>query len=68
MWEKLGQIFDPQNLGIENENLNQFAQAPNVIVFEDKVRIYFTSRTQVDINGNYKSLPSKFSKIIFPNK
>ena len=65
MWEKLGQIFDPQNLGIENENLHQYAQAPNVIVFEDKVRIYFTSRTPVDINGNYKSLPFFFEVTSF---
>lgn len=53
-WKKLGKVFDPT----ENNTpvwMNEFAQAPSVIIFEDKIRVYFSCRPAPDLNGQYVS-------------
>jgi predicted GH43/DUF377 family glycosyl hydrolase len=53
-WNKLGKVFDPTQLETP-EWMNEFAQAPAVVVFEDKVRVYFSCRPKPDENGQYVS-------------
>lgn len=53
-WNKLGKIFDPTQLDTP-EWMNEFAQAPSVVVDEDKVRVYFSCRPKPDENGQYVS-------------
>jgi len=53
-WKKLGKVFDPT----EHQNgdwLNEFAQAPHVLEFEDYIRVYFSCRPESDENGQYVS-------------
>lgn len=52
-WLKRGQIFDPTQHELPN-NCKQFAQSPQVLVFEDFVRIYFSTRS-ADSSGKYLS-------------
>ncbi len=52
-WKKLGKIFDPTNYRLAN-NCFEFAQSPQTLVFEDFVRIYFSTR-QKDDKGKYLS-------------
>jgi hypothetical protein len=42
-WKKLGHIFDPAPYGFFGE-YSSFAQSPQALVFEDFVRIYFSTR------------------------
>lgn len=42
-WKKLGKIFDPTEYRLPNKCL-QFAQSPQALVFDDFVRIYFSTR------------------------
>ena len=52
-WRKLGKIFDPTEHGLPNACV-QFAQSPQALVFEDFVRIYFSTRA-LDSNGKFLS-------------
>jgi predicted GH43/DUF377 family glycosyl hydrolase len=53
-WRKLGRIFNPTE--IKNRDwMREYAQAPSVIVFEDFVRVYFSTRQFPDANGQYIS-------------
>jgi hypothetical protein len=52
-WIKQGKIFDPADHKLAN-NCSKFAQSPQALVFDDFVRIYFSTRT-LDINGKYLS-------------
>lgn len=52
-WIKYGKIFDPTLHKLPNDCV-QFAQSPQALVFNDFVRIYFSTRT-VDKNGKYLS-------------
>ena len=53
-WKKLGRVFDPS--AVEGRYwLNEFAQAPSVLIFEDFVRVYFSCRPKADENGQYVS-------------
>ncbi len=52
-WIKKGKIFDPTNYSLPNECV-QFAQSPQTLVFNDFVRIYFSTRS-VDSNGKFRS-------------
>jgi hypothetical protein len=52
-WKKLGKIFDPTTAALSN-GFNLFAQSPQTIVFDDYVRIYFSTRKQ-DTEGKYLS-------------
>jgi hypothetical protein len=52
-WEKLGKIFDPTHHVLPN-GCTQFAQAPQALVFDDFVRVYFSTRA-IDSDGKYLS-------------
>ena len=54
IWKKKGRIFNPSEIkGIPW--LHEFAQAPAVLIFENKVRVYFSCRPPADANGQYVS-------------
>lgn len=52
-WTKLGKIFDPTEHKLAN-NCLEFAQSPQALVFDDFVRIYFSTREK-DRTGKYLS-------------
>lgn len=52
-WKKLGKIFDPTNHSLDFL-VNFYAQSPQTIVFDDYVRVYFSTRL-VDKNNKFKS-------------
>lgn len=52
-WIKHGKIFDPTEHRLPGGCV-QFAQSPQALVFDDFVRIYFSTRV-VDANGKYLS-------------
>ncbi len=52
-WHKLGKIFDPTQHTLPNGCV-QFAQSPQALVFDDFVRIYFSTRA-IDTNGKFLS-------------
>ena len=53
-WRKLGRIFDPTQHKLPNDCV-QFAQSPQALVFDDFVRIYFSTRSVDKRNGKYLS-------------
>ncbi|MEQ1636907.1 MAG: hypothetical protein ABL903_09440 [Methylococcales bacterium] len=53
-WKKLGKIFDPTQHRLPNE-CAQFAQSPQTLIFDDFVRIYFSTRAVDKANGKYLS-------------
>jgi sucrose-6-phosphate hydrolase SacC (GH32 family) len=52
-WKKLGKIFDPTKYKLPNDCL-EFAQSPQALVFNDFIRIYFSTR-QRDASGKFLS-------------
>ena len=52
-WIRLGKIFDPTEHRLANGCV-QFAQSPQALVFDDFVRIYFSTRA-LDTNGKFLS-------------
>lgn len=52
-WQKLGRIFDPTNHKL-NFSCNNFAQSPQTLVFDDFVRVYFSTRVS-DQSGKFLS-------------
>ena len=54
IWEKIGKILDPTILQLPN-GCQEFAQSPQTLVFDDFVRIYFSTRKK-DEKGSYLSL------------
>lgn len=52
-WLKHGKIFDPTEHQLPN-GCKQFAQSPQALVFDDFVRIYFSTRA-IDKNGKFLS-------------
>lgn len=42
-WTKIGKIFDPRDFKLSNECF-EYAQSPQAVVFDDFVRIYFSTR------------------------
>ena len=68
-WIKKGKIFDPTQFKLAN-NCSEFAQSPQTIVFDDFIRIYFSTRQKDPVNGMYLSFISyvdftkDFSKVI----
>jgi hypothetical protein len=52
-WTKLGKIFDPTQHSLPN-NCIEFAQSPQTLVLDDRVRIYFSTRER-DNTGKYLS-------------
>lgn len=53
-WRKKGLIFDPTKHKLSN-NCSEFAQSPQTLVFDDFVRIYFSTRQKDTITGKYLS-------------
>jgi hypothetical protein len=52
-WIKRGRIFDPTQHGLDFD-CTEFAQSPQTLVFDDFVRIYFSTRRR-DTNGKFLS-------------
>jgi hypothetical protein len=52
-WKKLGRIFDPTKYALAN-NCHEYAQSPQTLMFDDFVRIYFSTREK-DKTGKYLS-------------
>src|SRR5882762_1677902 len=52
-WNKLGKIFDPTEHKLPN-NCSGFAQSPQVLVFDQFLRIYFSTREK-DQTGKFLS-------------
>ena len=52
-WKKLGKIFDPANHKLANGCV-EFAQSPQTLIFDDFVRVYFSTRA-IDKPGKYIS-------------
>jgi hypothetical protein len=52
-WTKLGRIFDPRDH--QRWWLHEFSQAPATLLFDDRVRVYFSGRPRPHANGNYES-------------
>jgi hypothetical protein len=53
-WHKLGKIFDPTQHALPNGCV-QFAQSPQALVFDDFVRIYFSTRVVDPVHSKYLS-------------
>ncbi|MEK7412350.1 MAG: glycosylase [Planctomycetota bacterium] len=53
-WRKIGNIFNPRTIS-GRPWLKEFAQAPSVLLFDDRVRVYFSCRPPPDANGQYVS-------------
>ncbi len=76
-WKKLGKIFDPIEHKLAN-NCIDFAQSPQALVFDDFIRIYFSTRETdntgkylshvsfVDISKNLKDIISVASRTVIP--
>lgn len=56
-WKKLGLLFSPQKTE-QREWLQEFAQAPCVLSFDNFIRVYFSCRPRADANGQYVSYSS----------
>lgn len=52
-WRKLGRIFDPMEHALPRD-CREFAQAPQALVLDDRVRVYFSTRER-DSVGKYLS-------------
>ncbi|RYE55857.1 MAG: glycosylase [Sphingobacteriales bacterium] len=53
-WKKLGIVFDPREIK-DKSWLNEFAQAPSVLVYDNFIRVYFSCRPLPDENKQYVS-------------
>ncbi|MBI1753946.1 MAG: hypothetical protein HY014_09695 [Acidobacteria bacterium] len=53
-WKKHGLIFDPTKHDLPS-GCTQFAQSPQVLVFPEFVRIYFSTRSVDPLNGKFLS-------------
>lgn len=53
-WQKLGKIFDPTAYP-DREWMQEFAQAPATLIFDDYVRVFFSCRPKPDENRQYTS-------------
>ena len=68
-WKKLGKIFDPA-MHTLHKNCKAFAQSPQALVFDDFVRIYFSTREKDETTKkflshiSYVDMDKNFSKII----
>ena len=54
-WEKLGLVFDPSLHADRPDWMVDFAQAPNVIIFDNYVRVFFCCRPAPDANRQFVS-------------
>ena len=53
-WKKLGRVFNPTDID-DRPWMEEFAQAPCTLIFDDFVRVYFSCRPSRDANGQYVS-------------
>lgn len=53
-WQKLGKVFDPRDHQLPHGCL-EFAQAPQVLVFSDFYRVYFSTRYLESSTGKFLS-------------
>jgi hypothetical protein len=53
-WEKKGLLFSVEQQGLPNW-MHEFAQAPNSLLLDDRIRFYFSTRTPKDDNNQYIS-------------
>jgi hypothetical protein len=53
-WIKKGKLFDPMQYNLAN-GCKEFAQSPQTVVFDDFVRIYFSTRKKDEATGKYLS-------------
>lgn len=53
-WKKKGKIFDPRDYS-DLPWLQEYAQAPATLIFDDFVRVYFSCRPPRDENGQFVS-------------
>ena len=56
-WNKLGRVFNPLDVS-DKYWISEFAQAPSTLVFEDFVRVYFSSRSAKSENNQFVSYSS----------
>lgn len=56
-WEKLGQLVDISQIN-HVDYMDEYAQAPSVLKFDDFIRVYFSCRLKPDVNGMYISRES----------
>jgi predicted GH43/DUF377 family glycosyl hydrolase len=54
-WKKQGLLFDPTLIADRPDWMVSFAQAPNVIIFDDFVRVYFCCRPAPDAHMQFVS-------------
>jgi hypothetical protein len=54
-WEKLGHIFDPARFPERPSWMYEFAQAPCVLLYDDRVRVYFSCRPPREPDGKSRS-------------
>lgn len=54
VWNKLGKVFDPSQV-TGRRWLQEFAQAPATLLFDDFLRVYFSCRPPADEFGQYVS-------------
>jgi len=55
IWQKQGLIFDPCAVVNRPDWMCGFAQAPNVLIFDDFIRVYFCCRPEIDAERQYVS-------------
>lgn len=53
-WQKLGRIFNPKEHTLTN-GCEEFAQSPQALIFDEFIRIYFSTRTIDTRNNKYLS-------------
>jgi hypothetical protein len=53
-WKKTGKIFDPSEFSLPNGCI-EFAQSPQTLVFDDFIRIYFSTRQKDMQTGKFLS-------------
>ncbi len=53
-WLKKGLVFNPSNYNLPN-GCKEFAQSPQTLVFDDFVRVYFSTRKKDTATGKYLS-------------
>lgn len=54
-WNKLGRVFAPDMISSRPEWMHGFAQAPNAVVLDDRVRVFFCCRPPADSSGQFVS-------------
>lgn len=53
-WSKIGKIFDPTDHALPLDCL-EYAQSPQTLIFDDRVRIFFSTRKTDPTNGKFLS-------------